>query len=507
MQPRGISVCIQKNDNEVPEKTSNMSADTAGCLEIKCDSIFKIVSSRLKANVGPDVYASWFQRLKFHSVSHNVVHLSVPTNFLKAWIKNRYLETITKLFQEESSRVQGVEILVRSAALVPVLSEKSTFPTTSSTTKSSTISTNTGKTIAITGKQTINPVLGSPLDSRFVFSTFIEGPSNRVALTAAQNIAEVDSHGCTTVRLNPLFIHASVGLGKTHLLQSIANAAIKRQPNLRVVYLTAEYFMWRFASAIRDNHALNLKDSLRNIDLLLIDDMQFLQGKLIQHEFCHLLNSLLDSAKQVVAAADRPPSELESLDPRIRSRLQGGVAVPLGSHDYDMRLSILKNRLAISQKENPTLNINDEVLTHVARTITTSGRELDGAFNQLVFRHSFEPILTVDIVEELLSHLVSTGETKKMRIEDIQRMVAKHYNISRNDLLSNRRIRTVVRPRQIAMYLSKIMTPRSFPEIGRRFGDRDHTTVLHAVRKVGKLLETDITLKKEVELLKRLISE
>ncbi|ACT57100.1 chromosomal replication initiator protein DnaA [Candidatus Liberibacter asiaticus] len=502
MQLREVAACIQENDVEIAEKTPNVDVDKR-CLEVNCESIFTIVSSRLKNQVGPDVYASWFQRLKFHSVLHNIVHLSVPTNFLKAWIKNRYLETITKLFQEEHSRIQGVEILVRSVAL-PSVEKTASSP---SITKLSPINTNISKSPIILGKQTISPVFGSPLDSRFVFSTFIEGSSNRVALTAAQSIAEVDSHGYTTVRLNPLFIHASVGLGKTHLLQAIANASIKRQPNLRVVYLTAEYFMWRFASAIRDNCALNLKDSLRNIDLLLIDDMQFLQGKLIQHEFCHLLNSLLDSAKQVVAAADRPPSELESLDPRIRSRLQGGVSVPLGLHDYEMRFSILKNRLAISQKEDPKLNINEEVLMHVARTVTTSGRELDGAFNQLVFRHSFAPILTAEIADELLSHLVNTGETKKMRIEDIQRMVAKHYNISRNDLLSNRRVRTVVRPRQVAMYLSKIMTPRSFPEIGRRFGDRDHTTVLHAVRKVEKMLETDITLKKEVELLKRLISE
>ncbi|QTP64405.1 chromosomal replication initiator protein DnaA [Candidatus Liberibacter africanus] len=503
MQLRGISACIQEND-EMAAKIPQTDNDTR-CLAIKCESFFTTVSSRLKNQVGPDVYASWFQRLKFHSVSHNIVHLSVPTNFLKAWIKNRYLETITRLFQEESSNIQGVEILVRSVALVPT--EQLVASHSHASTKPSSINPNTGKGNFPTGKQTTNPIFGSPLDNRFVFSTFIEGPSNRVALTAAKNIAELDSNGYTTVRINPLFIHASVGLGKTHLLQAVANAAIKKQPNLRVVYLTAEYFMWRFASAIRDNYALNLKDSLRNIDLLLIDDMQFLQGKLIQHEFCHLLNSLLDSAKQVVAAADRPPSELESLDPRIRSRLQGGVAVPLGSHDYEMRFSILKNRLSISQKEDPKLIINDEVLMHVARTVTTSGRELDGAFNQIVFRHSFEPVLTVEIVDELLSHLVNTGETKKMRIEDIQRMVSKHYNISRNDLLSNRRVRTVVRPRQIAMYLSKIMTPRSFPEIGRRFGDRDHTTVLHAVRKVEKMLETDITLKKEVELLKRLISE
>ncbi|MBA5723697.1 chromosomal replication initiator protein DnaA [Candidatus Liberibacter sp.] len=498
----GISACIQEGNSAV-RSASNINTNTE-CFEKECESLFQQVALRLKDHVGPDVYASWFQRLKFRSVYHNIIYLSVPTNFLKAWIKNRYLDTITKLFQEESNRILNVEIIVRSAALVPSKPSPIAPITPPSTTKPSLI--NTGKTSSVKDNQMANPLFGSPLDSRFTFSTFIGSASNRVALAAAQTISEVNSSGYT-VRFNPLFIHASVGLGKTHLLQAVANSAIEKKHNLQVAYLTAEYFMWRFATAIRDNYALNLKDNLRNIDLLLIDDMQFLQGKLIQHEFCHLLNSLLDSAKQVVVAADRAPSELESLDPRIRSRLQGGVTVTLGSHDYAMRLAILKNRLEITQKEDPKFCIPEEILVHVAQTVTTSGRELDGAFNQLVFRHSFEPVLTVEIVDELLSHLVNTGETKKMRIEDIQRMVSKHYNISRHDLLSNRRTRAIVRPRQVAMYLSKIMTPRSFPEIGRRFGDRDHTTVLHAVRKVEKLLESDTILKKEIELLKRLISE
>ncbi|MBY7648936.1 MAG: chromosomal replication initiator protein DnaA [Candidatus Liberibacter europaeus] len=503
MQSIGISSCITENSDKINERSSNINSDTE-CLDLAYESLFETVSSRLKDQVGSDVYASWFQRLKFRSISHDIVYLSVPTNFLKSWIKNRYLDTITKLFQEACNRIQRVEIIVRSAALMPSTPPLSSSTAAHSITKPSSIYT--GKVSNIIGKQTVGPIFGSPLDGRFLFSTFIEGASNKVTIAAAKTIVESNSSSCN-VRFNPLFIHASVGLGKTHLLQAIANAAIKKQHNLRVVYLTAEYFMWRFATAIRDNYALNFKDSLRSIDLLLIDDMQFLQGKLIQHEFCHLLNSLLDSAKQVVAAADRPPHELESLDSRISSRLQGGVTLPLGSHDYDMRLAILKNRLATAQKDDQNLDISEEVLAHVAQTVTTSGRELDGAFNQLVFRHSFEPVLTVKTVDELLSHLVNIGENKKIRIEDIQRMVAKHYNISRNDLLSNRRVRTIVRPRQIAMYISKIMTPRSFPEIGRRFGDRDHTTVLHAVRKVEKMLETDATLKKEVELLKRLIIE
>jgi chromosomal replication initiator protein len=346
-------------------------------------------------------------------------------------------------------------------------------------------------------------VLGSPLDGRYTFDSFIEGPSNRVAYAAARAVAEQSANA----RFNPLFLHATVGLGKTHLLQAIAADSLKRFPQSRVVYLTAEYFMWRFATAIRDNNALTLKEQLRDIDLLIIDDMQFLQGKSIQNEFCHLINMLLDSARQVVVAADRPPAELESLEPRVRSRLNGGVALEMSAPDYSMRLAMLKLRLQQAQADDASLSISDEMLAHVARTVVGSGRELEGAFNQLLFRQSFEPQLTIDRVDEILGHIYRSGEPKRVRIEDIQRIVARHYNVSKTELLSNRRTRTIVKPRQVAMYLSKVMTPRSLPEIGRRFGGRDHTTVLHAVRKIEGLSGSDNTLAQELELLRRLISD
>jgi chromosomal replication initiator protein len=309
------------------------------------------------------------------------------------------------------------------------------------------------------------------------------------------------------VRFNPLFLHATVGLGKTHLLQAIAAESLRQNPRSRVVYLTAEYFMWRFATAIRDNNALTLKEQLRDIDLLIIDDMQFLQGKSIQHEFCHLINMLLDSAKQVVVAADRPPAELESLEPRVRSRLNGGVALEMSTPDLSMRLSMLQQRLAAAKAEDASIEVADDVLEHVARTVTGSGRELEGAFNQLLFRQTFEPQITVDRIDEILGHIYRSGEPKRVRIEDIQRIVARHYNVSKTELLSNRRTRTIVKPRQVAMYLSKVMTPRSLPEIGRRFGGRDHTTVLHAVRKIEGLSDNDNTLAQELELLRRLIND
>ena len=486
---------------------------TTGADMTKQNEVFTKVRAKLSAQVGQEVFTSWFGRLKMQSMSKSVVRLSVPTAFLKSWINNKYLDQITALFQEEDPNILKVEITVRSATRPVRPANESASDDVSS--RPSAAAPVRKEPSAIRGTSAHvsqpsrpapanNPVIGSPLDNRFTFDTFVEGASNRVALAAAKTIAEA---GTGSVRFNPLFIHSSVGLGKTHLLQAIASAASRHARNPRVVYLTAEYFMWRFATALRDNDALSFKESLRSIDLLIIDDMQFLQGKSIQHEFCHLLNMLLDSARQVVVAADRAPWELESLDPRVRSRLQGGVAIEIEAPDYNMRLGMLRQKTAEAQTDDASFEIDDEILQHVARMITASGRELEGAFNQLLFRRSFEPNLSVDRVDELLGHLVGSGEPKRVRIEDIQRVVARHYNVSKQELVSNRRTRVIVKPRQIAMYLAKTMTPRSFPEIGRRFGGRDHTTVLHAVRKIEDLIGADTKLGHEVELLKRLILE
>jgi chromosomal replication initiator protein len=507
---------LAKGDN-AQKALGTVCLDVAGDKgDMKQSVLFERVSARLKAQVGPDVYASWFARLKLHSHSKSVVRLTVPTTFLKSWINNRYLDLITSLFQAEDAEILKVEILVRTAtrngAKAPGVDEQTSSVEPASVAQirrpaaqsAGQVVAHAVSAVAATRPSFGSPLFGSPLDTRYTFDTYVEGSSNRISLAAAKTIAEA---GPGAVRFNPLFVHSSVGLGKTHLLQAIANAAVQNPRGLRVVYLTAEYFMWRFATAIRDNDALTLKDSLRNIDLLIIDDMQFLQGKMIQHEFCHLLNMLLDSAKQVVVAADRAPWELESLDPRVRSRLQGGVAIEVEAPDYEMRLEILKRRLDVARIDDPSLDIPQDLLQHVARSVTASGRELEGAFNQLVFRRSFEPNLTVERVDELLAHLVGSGEPRRVRIEDIQRVVARHYNVSRQELVSNRRTRVIVKPRQIAMYLAKTLTPRSFPEIGRRFGGRDHTTVLHAVRKIEELISGDTKLSHEIELLKRLINE
>lgn len=497
------------------------------------------VLAQLKARLGPEAFASWFGRCRLENISKSQLTISVPTTFLKSWIKTHYGDLLLELWQKQASDLLRIDIVVRSAVR-SANSENGEATRPSRSQESGNLDGEMGHKPGashVSGSQMrmgIAPVQrrsgvshaaspgpatgrhpdsretsvgfsGSPLDPNFTFSSFVEGSSNRMACAAARSVAEADG---TAARFNPLFIHANVGLGKTHLLQAIAWAANSRNSGTKILYLTAEYFMWRFASAIRDSNALSFKESLRDIDLLLIDDMQFLQGKSIQQEFCHLLNALIDSARQVVVAADRPPSQLESLDKRVRSRLQGGVALEVKAPGLEMRQTMLELRYKVAQQEDPNLDIPMDILEFVAGKVTSSGRDLEGAFNQLLIQHRFsDGPVDIEAIEKMLGHLVQSGEQKRVRIEDIQKVAARHYNVTKNDLLSNRRTRIIVRPRQIAMYLSKILTPRSLPEIGRRFGGRDHTTVLHAVRKIEGLLKEDDKLAHEIELLKRLIHE
>jgi chromosomal replication initiator protein len=276
----------------------------------------------------------------------------------------------------------------------------------------------------------------------------------------------------------------------------------------KVLYLTAEKFMYGFVQALKSQTALAFKDTLRGIDVLVIDDLQFLQGKSTQAEFCHTLNALIDAGRQVVIAADRPPSDLESLDDRVRSRLAGGLVVEMGSLGEELRLEILRSRVAAVRVHHHGFDVPQAVLEYLARSITHNGRDLEGAINRLLAHNTLsgQPI-TLEMAEREVRDLIRPQEPKRVKIEDIQRVVARQYNVSRSDLLSSRRTANVVRPRQVAMYLSKTLTLRSLPEIGRRFGGRDHTTVLHAVRKIEALVGKDPVLADEVELLKRQLQE
>ncbi len=466
------------------------------------------VKAQVKATLGVEVFNSWFGRMKLVSTGGGVALHSVPTAFLKSWIYSHYRETLLELWQKEDSAILRVDVTIRSAVrqhVVESRAQSGKAPAQESASGRDMAAGSIAEGASSASGERLFGFAGSPLDPRHTFASFIVGKSNRMAAAAARSVAEDEN---AAVRFNPLFVHATVGQGKTHLLQAIAWEARSRNPRLKVLYLTAEYFMWRFATAIRDQTALSLKESLRDIDILLIDDMQFLQGKAIQQEFCHLLNMLINSAKQVVVAADRPPAELESLDDRVRSRLQGGVSLEIETPDYELRKAILNTRYNEAKVEQPGLDIPEDIRHYVARQVTTSGRDVEGAFNQLLIQHRFcEGPMGFDELDKMLAHLIRSADQKRVRIEDIQKVVARQFNVSRNDLLSSRRTRVIVRPRQIAMYLAKVMTPRSLPEIGRRFGGRDHTTVLHAVRKIEDMSSKDQKLAREIELLKRLILE
>ncbi|KPL52602.1 chromosomal replication initiator protein DnaA [Prosthecomicrobium hirschii] len=466
------------------------------------------IKKRLRAELGEDVFNSWFARVDLESITDGAVHLSVPTRFLKNWLQNRYRDRLLALFQEEFEGARQIEFTVRSAIRprtpgAAVGAEPYDGPTLDPRPVAQAPQPLKVQREAVFAEvRTDDALYGSPLDPRYSFDTFVEGRSNSLALAAARRVAE--ARPGEAVGFNPLYLHAAVGLGKTHLLQAVARAA--KEQGRRVLYLTAEHFMYRFVAALKSQSAIAFKDGLRGIDLLLIDDMQFLQGKQVQQEFCHTLNSLIDGARQVVVAGDRPPVELETLDERVRSRLGGGLLIELHAPDLDLRRRIVSGRIAAARRSYAALAVSDAVIDYVAENVTSSGRDLDGAVNRLVAHNQLtgEPI-SVEMAETALRDLLRVREAKRVKIEDIQRIVCKQYNVSKADLLSSRRTRTVVRPRQIAMYLSKTLTPRSLPEIGRRFGNRDHTTVLHAVRKIEDMIKTDRAFQDEVDGLKRQI--
>lgn len=465
------------------------------------------VKSRLRAELGEDVFSSWFARVNMEGQAPDgTVQLSVPTRFLKQWIQSHYRERLIGLWQSECEKVNRIELTVRGAvrARPSVVAQSAQQKAAGDRTAKPLSDVVKPRALAPEPKgemtESRNDVLeGSPLEPKYTFATFIEGKSNALSLAAAR---QVTSGGPVTY--NPLFVHASVGLGKTHLLHAVAAEA--RSMGRKVLYLTAEHFMYRFVAALKTQSALAFKETLRGIDLLLIDDMQFLHGKQVQQEFCHTLNSLIDGARQVVVAADRAPSDLEALDDRVRSRLAGGLVVGIQSPDYELRRAILSHRISMTKVNYPNFHMPDGVLDYVATHVASNGRDLEGALNRLVAHNQLTNApITPDMAEMTLRDLVRTHEPRRVKIEDIQRVVSKHYNVSKADLLSARRTRTIVRPRQIAMFLAKMMTPRSLPEIGRRFGNRDHTTVLHAVRKIDELVKNDTTLAQEIELLKRML--
>ena len=348
----------------------------------------------------------------------------------------------------------------------------------------------------------VNGFEGSPLDPKYTFESFVDGQSNRMALTVAQQVA--GSVLDEPRQFNPLFLHSQVGLGKTHLLHAIAWEVKRRSPRANVLYLTAERFRYQFVEAVRSQDAMAFKEKFRAIDILLIDDLEFMQGEKTEQEFEHIVNALLDGGKQVVVASARPPGQLERLNDRMRSRMQRGLTVEIGELDEDLRLRILERRVQEKRATDPAFEVSGAVLKLLAERLTESGRELEGAVNRLYLQWQLtHAAITVEAMEVIIRDLVLGVEPRRIKVEDILRIVSRHFAVSKADILSDRRHRSVVRPRQIGMYLAKQLTSRSLPEIGRRFGNRDHTTVLHAIRKIDKEIGDNPHLKEEIEELKR----
>ncbi len=448
------------------------------------------VRGRLREEVGEAAYRSWLKPLTLSDVDGGEVRISVPTRFMRDWVLAHFADRLRALWSIENSSVRAVEIFVastKSAMARPAESaERMAQP--------------------LRGPVASAPVpldasideteIGAPLDPRFGFDNFVVGKPNELAHAAARRVAEA-----TRVTFNPLFLYGGVGLGKTHLMHAIAWHIRKQQPERRVLYLSAEKFMYQFIRALRYKHTMGFKEMFRSVDVLMIDDVQFISGKdSTQEEFFHTFNALVDQNRQVVISADKSPSDLEGMEERLRSRLGWGLVADIHPTTYELRLGILQ-----AKAERQPVRIPDKVLEYLAYKITSNVRELEGALNRLVAHAELvgRPV-TLDSAQELLHDLLRAND-RRVTIDEIQKKVAEHYNIKIADMHSARRSRSVARPRQVAMYLAKQLTARSLPEIGRKFGGRDHTTVMHAVRKIDELCAGDRSFAEDVELLRRML--
>jgi len=501
-----------------PHDGSNTSDNTSDLAASRAFArAWERVGQRLRSEIGKDVFNSWFTRLEIDRIAGSTIYCSVPTKFLKSWIHSHYMERLSFAMTAEFPGTERVVVEIRTSVKRPAYNGQPAAapgvvtrddargaPAPQRATSQAPQAQKKGEAATSLGTEEGDAFSGAPLDKRFTFDSFIVSQTNQLAHAAALRVARNGRDD--PAQFNPLYIFAPVGLGKTHLLQATAHAAA--EAGQKVIYLTAEKFMYSFVAALRSQNAIAFKEKLRAIDTLVIDDVQFLRGKSIPQEFCHTLNALIDARRQVVIAADRPPSDLESIDERTRSRLAGGLCVHIRSFDEQLRLKMVESRIATAKAAHPGFEVPDSVFKYIANAIQTNGRDLDGAVNRLLAHATLAGTsVTVEMAETAIRDLVRTSEPKRVRIEDIQKLVASHYNVSKPDILSSRRTATVVRPRQIAMYLSKVLTLRSLPEIGRRFGGRDHTTVLHAVRKIEALSKSDHSLSEELELLKRMLTD
>ncbi|HET6321392.1 MAG TPA: chromosomal replication initiator protein DnaA [Hyphomicrobium sp.] len=471
------------------------------------------VRAMLRARLGDDIFTSWFNALDFESFDGGTVKFSVPVKFLRTWIQSHYSEDLLACCRAEFKGAEKVEVVLRQpgnaaaarAEADAAVSEPAPGARSSAQTDAGQRGPMFVAPVPAAGRTSVGGFEGSPLDPRYTFDSFVVGASNRMAHAGATQVAETalgDVPG-----FNPLYIHSAVGLGKTHLLHAIAWEVKRRSPNAQVLYLTAERFRYQFVEALRSQDPLAFKEKFRGINVLLIDDLEFMHGERTEQEFDHIINSLLDGGRQVVVASARAPNHVERLNERMRSRLQRGLVTEIGTLDHDLRLKVLEKRLAEKRAIDPSFALSREILSLLAERLTESGRELEGAITRLYATWQYmRTSITPDVAETVIRDLVQGLEPRRIKIEDILRIISRHFGVSKGDLLSQRRHRSVVWPRQVGMYLAKQLTARSLPEIGRRFGNRDHTTVLHAIRKIEGELAGNPRLKEELEELKRLLS-
>jgi len=436
--------------------------------------------NELTRKVGANNFVNWIEPLEFSRVENGVATFYVPTNFMGDWVQRNFGEDILTLLATNGAPVARVQFTVPKAGM--------------------TAPAQAPKPVPVQPSISVDADLpGAPLDPRFTFDRFVVGKPNELAHAAARRVAEG-----VEVTFNPLFLYGGVGLGKTHLMHAIAHELQAQCPELKVVYLSAEQFMYRFIQALRDKQMIDFKQLFRSVDVLMVDDVQFIAGKgSTQEEFFHTFNALVDQNKQIILSADRAPGEIKDLEDRIKSRLQSGLVVDLHPTDYELRLGILQQKSELQHAQHRDVVMADGVLEFLAHRISTNVRVLEGALMRLfAFASLVGKEITLDLTQDCLADILRQAD-RKVTIEEIQRKVSEHYNIRLSDLIGPRRVRTIARPRQVAMWLSKRLTARSLPEIGRRFGNRDHTTVMHGVRRIEELKTHDSQIAEDLELLRR----
>jgi chromosomal replication initiator protein len=462
------------------------------------------VRGRLREEIGDAAYRSWLKPLVLQEIEEGEVRIAVPTRFMRDWVLTHYAERIRELWARECADIHSVDIVVGAAPPrpAPPAAATATRPANGTRTDAApAVPKSDGAPRPIGGSVGATPdgieSFGAPLDPRFTFERFVVGKPNELAYAAARRVAEA-----TKVTFNPLFLYGGVGLGKTHLMHAIAWEIGRQHPDRRVLYLSAEKFMYQFIRALRYRDTMSFKELFRTVDVLMIDDVQFISGKdSTQEEFFHTFNALVDQNRQVIISADKSPSDLEGMEERLRSRLGWGLVADIHPTNYELRLGILQAKA----EQYPAVAIPPKVLEYLAHRLASNVRELEGALNRIVAHAELvgRPV-TLESVNELLQDLLRASD-RRVTIDEIQKKVAEHYTIKVSDMHSARRSRSVARPRQVAMYLAKQLTSRSLPEIGRKFGGRDHTTVMHAVKKVDELCATDSTFAEDVDLLRKML--